>query len=108
HAVEQRLERRMRHRLELVRHLRRTLGVLLVDPGEFGPGHPPQQARVVVTQRARADHPHADGGSAHTMTPRCDASMNLRKVSTSGACGSSARARAMPWLTVRSELNSRR
>ena len=44
----------------------------------------------------------------HTITPRCEASMKVRNFSTSGTCGSSIRARAIPWLTVRSELNSRR
>src|SRR2546422_909276 len=40
-------------------------------------------------ERAGADDAHPHRWSAHTSTPRCDPSMNLRKFSTSGICGSS-------------------
>ena len=108
HAIEQRGEGGVRHRAELLRHLGGARRVLVVDPGKAHARHARQQPGVVEPERSGADHPDPDRRRAHTSTPRCDPSMNLRKFSTSGICGSSVRALAMPWLTVMSELNSRR
>ena len=108
HSIEQRREGRMCDRLELRRDLGGARGVVVVDAGERDPRHAPQQPRVVKPERSGADDPHPHRRRAHTNTPRCDPSMNLRKFSTSGICGSSARALAIPWLTVMSELNSSR
>ena len=98
----------MRHRAELLGHLGGARRVLVVNPGKPHARHPGEQSCVVEPERPRADHPDPDRPAAHTSTPRCDPSMNFRKLSTSGICGSSVRALAMPWLTVMSELNSRR
>src|SRR5229473_6722133 len=98
----------MRDGLELPRHVGGARGILVVDARKGDARHAPQQPRVMEAERAGADDPHPHRWSAHTSTPRCDPSMNLRKFSTSGICGSSARARAIPWLTVMSELKSSR
>src|SRR6266571_4341747 len=96
--------------LQLLRDLGRTRRILIVDADEFAARHPPEQPRVVEAEGPGADDadPDRPPRRAHTNTPRWDPSMNLRKLSTSGVWGSSARAFAIPWLTVMSELNSRR
>src|SRR4029077_725687 len=104
-VLEQRVERRVRYGVELLRYLGGAGGGLVVDPRERDARHAPQQSGVVESQGPGAHHARAH---AHTITPRCDPSMNFRKFSTSGICGSSARALAMPWPTVMSELNSSR
>ena len=110
HALQQSLERRVPDGLELLRHLGRACGILVVDACKLEPRHPPEQTRVVEAEGPGADHTdsHRSAPLAHTSTPRWDPSMNLRKFSTSGVWGSSARALAIPWLTVMSELKRRR
>jgi len=103
----------MGRRVELPGHVRGPRGIEVVDAREVGAHHPAEQPRVVKPQGAGADHaeaerPPAPSACAHTSTPRCDPSMNLRKCSTSGTAGSSTRARCTPWPTVRSELNTSR
>src|ERR1700704_1944115 len=98
----------MRGGLELRRDVGGARGIVVVDARKGNARHAPQQPRVMEAERAGADDAHPHRGSAHTSTPRCDPSMNLRKFSTSGICGSSARALAIPWLTVMSELKSSR
>src|SRR5256884_8287245 len=79
-----------------LRHFGRARRILVVDAGEGNTRHAAQQPRVVEAERAGADDPHPHRWCAHTSTPRCDPSMNLRKFSTSGIGGSSARAFAIP------------
>ena len=98
----------MRDGVELPRDLRGARGIDVENADQIDVGQPAQQSSVVVAEGAGADDPDAHPRCRHTMTPRWDASMNASSRSTSGTGGSSARARAMPWLTVRSELNSRR
>jgi len=109
-AVEQRLEGRMRDRLELLGDLGGARRIVVVEAHDVRTSDLLQQPYVVKTKRARADHAYLDRPDSlrHTITPRCEASMNCRNVSTSAICGNSTRARAIPWLTVRSELNTRR
>src|SRR5207237_2900239 len=95
-------------RAELLPALAGARRVLVVDARRPRARHRGQQPRVVEPERPRAPPPDPDRPPAHTSTPRWDPSMNFRKLSTSGICGSSVRALAMPWLTVMSELNSRR
>src|SRR6202008_953364 len=97
---------RERGGLELAGHVRGAGGIEVVDPDELRVGQAAQQSRVVIGQGPGANDAHAHRAGAHTSTPRWLASMKRRKASTSGSGGSSLRARAMPWLTVRSELNS--
>src|SRR5712664_3606781 len=78
----------MRDGLELPRHVGGARGILVVDARKGDARHAPQQPRVMEAERAGADDPHPHRWSAHTSTPRCDPSMNLRKFSTSGICGS--------------------
>ena len=109
HGLDQRRERRKRDGLQLLGDLGGARRVDVEDADQRGVGDRTQQPRVMVAEGAGADHadPHRPP-TLHTITPRCDASMKLRNFSTSGTWGSSIRARAIPWLTVRSELNSRR
>ena len=98
-TLEQRIERGVRHGVELFRHFGRARGVLVVDTGKRDARHASQESRVMEAEGAGTNHPDAHRPAlprAHTITPRCDPSMNLRKFSTSGICGSSARALAMP------------
>src|SRR5438552_1350505 len=83
---------------------------MVVEPHEIGAVDLLEKPDVMEAQCARPDHTdaHRPRMPRHTITPRCDASMKRRNVSTSGTSGSSTRARATPWLTVRSELNTRR
>ena len=99
HPLEQRIERGVRHGVELFRHFGRARGVLVVDTGKRDARHVSQESRVMEAEGAGTNDPDAHRRAlprAHTITPRCDPSMNLRKFSTSGICGSSARALAMP------------
>ena len=90
--------------------MRGTDGIDVVDTDEIGSGDLFQESRVMESERASADYAHANVTrcALHTITPRCDASMKRRNDSTSGTCGSSTRARATPWLTVKSELKTSR
>ena len=87
-----------------------TRRVVVVESHEIGALDLLEKPDVVETERPRPDDADTHGPKTvpHTITPRCEASMKRRNVSTSGTCGSSMRARAMPWLTVRSELNTSR
>ena len=110
--VEQRFERRVGHSLQLFRHLRGACPIVIIKAYEIRAFDLLEQADVMEAEGSRPHDAHPDRPRCacrlHTITPRCEASMNCRNVSTSGTCGSSARARAMPWLTVRSELNTSR
>src|SRR2546422_9646985 len=101
-----------RHGLELLGDLLGTRRVVVVEANEICAFDLLEEPDVVETQRACPDHTHTHrsqvGAWLHTITPRCDASMKRRNVSTSGTWGSSVRERATPWLTVRSELNTSR
>ena len=111
HAIQQRLERGEGGGLELLGDVRGARRVVIVEAHEIGAGDLLQEPDMVEAERAGPDDSDPDRphrGFFHTITPRCDASMNRRNVSTSGTCGSSVRARATPWLTVRSELKTRR
>ena len=108
HRLHQRRERREGDGFELPGDLGRAGGVDVEDADQRGALDGAQQPRVMVAEGAGADHADAHRLPGHTITPRCEASMKVRNFSTSGTCGSSIRARAIPWLTVRSELNSRR
>ena len=111
-TIQQRLERGEGGRFEFLGDVRGPRGIVVVEAHELGARDFLEEPDVVKAERACPydTHPHGSDGRAalHTITPRCEASMKRRNVSTSGTCGSSVRARATPWLTVRSELNTSR
>ena len=107
-AIEQCVERGVGDRFQLTRHLGGPRRIDVVDPHQLGARQSPQQPHMVIAQGSGADDPYAHRPPRHTSTPRWEPSMNRRKCSISGTLGSSERARAIPWLTVRSELNSSR
>src|SRR6185437_12604601 len=108
HLVEQGVETGVGHGPQLLGDVGQALGIPVVDAGELGALDVPEKAGVVVTEGAGADHADPHPRRGHTNTPRCEVSMNVRKVSTSGSAGSSARARAMPCVMLKSELKSSR
>ena len=107
-AIEQCVERGVGDRFQLTRHLGGPRRIDVVDPHQLVARQSPQQPHMVIAQGSGADDPYAHRPPRHTSTPRWEPSMNRRKCSISGTLGSSERARAIPWLTVRSELNSSR
>ena len=96
HAVEQRVERRIRGRAKLRGHLRGAGRIEIVDADQLGPVDLLQQPGVMKAKRTRSNDP--DSHALHTITPRCDASMKRRKVSTSATWGAPRESARYPGL----------